>query len=157
MNNFNTEILTKAITAIAFGITGAIFITPVFIFLRKLFFGPFTNKKLVERAKSKGNVITARLVDHYSLNNHSGNHIKMTGEEMGIYEYEINERKYKYRFMSFNALPQELTLYYLNNPKKATVPSELFIRQRSPWIRSFLIIAFIFWLIGFVCLLNINI
>lgn len=153
----NTEILTKVITAIAFGITGAIFITPIFIFLRKLFYAPFINKKLIEKAKVKGNVIVARLVNHYDKYDHSGKYQRMTGKEIGIYEYEVNGRKYKYKFISINTLPKEITLYYLNNPKKATIQKELFITQRSPWISSFLIICLICWIISFICLLNMNV
>lgn len=153
----NTEVLAKAITGIAFGITGAIFITPIFIFLRKLFFGPFINKKLVEKAKLKGNVLTAHLVKHYDQYNDSGQYKRTSGKEIGVYEYECNGNKYKYRYISINKLPEEITLYYLKNPRKASVSKELYITQRSPWLKSFLVIFLICWVISFICLLNINI
>lgn len=149
--------MAKAITAMGFGITGAIFITPIFIFLRKLFYGPFINKKLVEKAKAKGNIVTASLVNYFSLHDHSGQFKRTTGEEMGIYEYEVNGRKYKYRLMSFNTLPKEITLYYLYRPRKAMLYKELYVTERSPWFRSFMAICFICWLIAFICLINMNI
>ena len=152
-----TELIAKSIIAIAFGITGAIFITPAFIFLRKLFYGPFINKKLIEKAKAKGNVVTGYLVDHYSLHEHSNNHMRMTGEEMGIYKYAVNGRNYKFRLMSFNTLPKEITLYYLYRPRKAMLYKELYVTERSPWIKSFFVICFVCWLISFICLLNMNI
>ncbi|MBQ9072389.1 MAG: hypothetical protein IJY25_04460 [Bacilli bacterium] len=153
----NTELLAKAITSIVFGIVGTIFITPIFIFLRKIFYGPFINKKLVERAKVKGNVITARLIKHYDDYDYNRSGKYMTnGKEIGVYEYEHNGRKYKYRLISINRLPQEITLYYLNKPKKATVSNDIYITQRSPWFRSFLVIGLICCLISFVCLINID-
>lgn len=152
-----TEIIAKAITAIAFGITGAIVITPIFIFLRKLFYGPFINKKLIEKAKEKGNIITARLIKHYDQHNHNKNGMTVTGKEIGVYEYEVNGRKYKYRLLTINGLRQEITLYYLKNPRKAMLSKELYITERSPWIKSFFAIFFVCWLISFICLLNMNI
>ncbi|MBE6139629.1 MAG: hypothetical protein E7174_03945 [Firmicutes bacterium] len=153
----SSEIIAKAITSIAFGITGAIFITPIFIFLRKIIYGPTINKKLLEKVKEKGNVVVAKLVKHYDQYNHSGAYKNVSGKEIGIYEYEVNGRKYKYRFITINGLQEELTLYYLKNPRKASVAKELFITQRSPWMLSFLIIGFISWFIAFICLINMNI
>lgn len=154
----NTIVIAKAIASIAYGIVGAIFITPVFIFLRKLFYGPFINKKLVEIAKAKGNVITARLIKHYDDYEYTNNgDYRPSGNEIGVYQYEYNNRKYKYRLISINRLPQEITLYYLNRPRKATLGGELYITQRSPWLRSFLVIGLICWLIGFIYLLNMSI
>lgn len=150
------ELIAKAITAIAFGFVGALFITPVFILLRKLFYGPFINKKLIEKAKAKGNIVTAHLIKHYDQYDHSGQFNRTTGKEIGVYEYECNGRKYKYRAISINRLPEEITLYYLNKPRKATASKELYITQRSPWFRSALVIGFICWLIGFICLINMN-
>ncbi|MBQ2946319.1 MAG: hypothetical protein IJE04_00515 [Bacilli bacterium] len=153
----STELIAKAITAIAFGIVGAIVITPIFIFLRKLFYGPFINKKLVEKAKAKGNIVTARLIKHYDQYDHSGQFSRTTGKEIGVYEYEVNGRKYKFRSISINRLPREITLYYLNNPRKASFAKEIYVTERSPWFKSFMAICFICWLIAFICLINMNI
>ena len=153
----NNEIVAKAIIAIAFGITGAIFITPIFIFLRKIIYGPTINKRLFEQAKEKGNVVVAKLIKHYDQYNHNGAYKNVSGKEIGIYEYEVNDRKYKYRFITINGLHKEITLYYIKNPRKASVPKEMFITQSSPWIVSFLLIGFICWLIAFLCLINMNI
>lgn len=154
----STELIAKAITAIAFGIVGAIFITPIFIFLRKLFYGPFINKKLVEKAKSKGNIVTARFVKHYDAYDYNRNgKYQVNGKEIGVYEYEVNGRKYKFRSISINGLPREITLYYLNNPRKASFAKELYVTERSPWFKSFMAICFICWLVAFICLINMNI
>lgn len=153
----STELISKGIIAIAFAITGAIFITPVVIFLRKLFYGPFINKELVEKATAQGNIVTARLIKHYDQYNHSGQFRRTTGKEIGIYEYECGGRKYKYRLISINKLPEEITLYYLNKPSKVAVAKELYVTERSPWFRTFMVICFICWLITFICLINMNI
>ena len=63
-------------------------------------------------------------------------------EEMGTYSYEVNGKSYRYRLVSTTGIPETITLYYIKNPRKATLPLELGIFE-SPWLKYYLVIALV--------------
>lgn len=47
----NPEVIANLILAFCFGFTIAIFITPIFVYLKKIMYHPTQKKKLLEEAK----------------------------------------------------------------------------------------------------------
>ncbi len=139
----SSEMIARVIVAMCFGIALSLFITPVYIFIRKIMYGPFTNKKLLKKAIDAGHIVQAKLVKSYgSLNK---------GTEQLIYEYEWEGKTYKYRCIShsYTGNPESFELYFINNPRKAANCDELYVTARSPWIVSYLIITVIISIIAF--------
>ena len=139
----SSEIIARLIVAMCFGIALSLFITPVYIFIRKIMYGPFTKKKLLKKAIDAGHIVQAKLVDSYgSLDKNKEHH---------IYEYEWEGKTYKYRGVShsYTGNPSEVELYFIKNPRKAANCDELYVTARSPWIVSYLIITVIISIIAF--------
>ena len=63
-------------------------------------------------------------------------------DEVGKYSYEVNGKSYRYRLMSTTGIPETITLYYIKNPRKATLPLELGIFE-FPWLKYYLEIALV--------------
>ncbi len=133
----DTQLIVKAITAISFGIVGGILLTPIFVILRKTIYGPFINKKIVDKAIKDGHVVKAYLKKTYDYYRDDGT---VDGRKYAEYYYECNGHKYKFTAISSNKIHDEITLYYIKNPRKASASHELFLTQRSPWIKLFLLI-----------------
>jgi hypothetical protein len=128
----------------------SIFITPVFCFFRKVFYVPLIRKKLLRQAKENNHVIKAKLIKYSDiLTSNDGFGATASGERMAIYHYEYAGKKYKYRAITAGCLPEEITLYYLRNPRKATVASELGLRE-SHWLLYYLLISVIMVVLVFI-------
>ena len=65
-----------------------------------------------------------------------------TMEEMGTYSYEVNGKSYRYRLLSTTGIPETITLYYIKNPRKATLDNDLG-NGESPWLKYYLVIALV--------------
>ena len=65
-----------------------------------------------------------------------------TMEEMGTYSYEVNGKSYRYRLMSTTDIPETITLYYIKNPRKATLVHDLGTWE-FPWLKYYLVIALV--------------
>ena len=63
----------------------------------------------------------------------------------GWYEYKYKGKKYKYRFWADNP-PEKLTLYFLKNPRKATVEGSL-AQTSVRWPVIYAIVTLIMYLI----------
>lgn len=71
--------------------------------------------RCVEKAIRLGHIVKAKRVEAWDDDS--------TGYDVnswfhGTYSYEIDGKSYKYRYMSKVSPPYELTLYYINNPRK---------------------------------------
>lgn len=162
----NSEVIAKVLISIPFGIVISLFITPIFIFMRKIFYGPLTNKKLLEKAIKDGHVVQAKLIKRYDVKQDSekmrmGNGMGMvpTGEQEGVYEYEYNGKTYRYHAISAHIgqeLSKNATLYFIKNPRKAATKKELFLTAKSPWIVSYLILSVCISIIAFFILLYVK-
>lgn len=138
----SSEVIVKAIFSIPFGIAISLFITPIFIFIRKIFYGPSSNKKLLKKAIDKGHIVQAKLIKNHDIIRNVGDYGTIaTGKEIGLYEYEYHGKTYKYHTTSTAGLSDNIELYFINNPRKAMNCDELYLTAKSPWIKSYLIIA----------------
>lgn len=138
------KLIACIIFGLAIGLVVALFITPIFCFLRLIFYVPFARKKLLEKAKENGHVIEAHLTKKHSLMPGDDNSTVTTPQEMGTYIYYVNGKKYKYRFMTDAnpGLDKTITLFYIKNPRKAEVGGNLGNKE-VPWIKSYLMISLI--------------
>jgi len=104
-------------------------------------------KRKVEKAKAKGNVLKGILVK--TKIRHQRNSTKRTFR--GVYEYEINGKKYHYSTFFPDEIqpPRVLNLYYLNSPNKIFCEEEY---EWKPFIGVIYIISILlsFVIAGFV-------
>lgn len=135
------KILAYVLIGIFLGPIFSLAVTPIFCLLRKIFFVPFIRKNLREKAEKKGHIIEAELQKSYNIRNHDTDFgPTATMKDMGIYSYRYNGKKYKYRMVTTTRLPEKITLYYINNPGKATIAKELGNRE-TKWLKFYLIIS----------------
>ena len=128
----------------------AIFATPIMVYLRIVFYVPFIREKLLQKAKSDGHIIEAKLQKTYDDRDKDGN---WTGATVGVYVYEYKGRTRKTRLSSHWELSDTVNLYYIKNPKKAMPASQLGVCEQ-PWIKMYFltcaVLAVIFSIIGIV-------
>ena len=137
------KIITYVLMGIFLGSVASLAITPLFCLLRMLFYVPFIRKSLQEEAERKGNVVEAHLLKSHDIRTYDADGIGMpTMEEMGTYSYEVNGKPYRYRLMSTTGIPETITLYYIKNPRKATLAHDLGTWE-SPWLKYYLVIALV--------------
>lgn len=133
------KIIFYVLLGIFLGPVASLVITPVFCLLRILFYVPFIRKSLQEEAERKGNVVEAHLLKSHGIRDGNG---MPTMEEMGTYSYEVNGKSYRYRLMSTTGIPETITLYYIKNPRKATLAHDLGTWE-FPWLKYYLVIALV--------------
>lgn len=78
------------------------------------------NRK-VEKAKQLGNVVTAKRISTWTDNRHG---TSMDSWVYATYTYELSGKTYRYKYMERQFAPVTLTLYYLDNPRKAFTGTE---------------------------------
>ena len=117
----------------------AVFVFPVYLFSSTIAGLPNRNKKAVDKAIEKGHVVTAKLIKTGPILFDVPGQTTRGPYQEGVYEYTYKRRRYKYRFIS-DSPPSQLTLYFLSNPRKATVGKAL-IDSETNWIRIYLIVA----------------
>ena len=133
------KIIFYVLVGIVLGPVASLAITPVFWLLRAWFYVPGIRKSLQEEAERKGNVVEAHLLESHDCRDSNG---MPTMDEAGTYSYEVNGKSYRYRLVSTTGIPKTITLYYIKNPRKATLPLELGIFE-SPWLKYYLVIALV--------------
>lgn len=133
------KIIFYVLMGIFLGPVASLVITPVFWLLRAWFYVPFICKSLQEEAERKGNVVEAHLLESHDCRDSNG---MPTMDEAGTYSYEVNGKSYRYRLVSTTGIPETITLYYIKNPRKATLPLELGIFE-FPWLKYYLVIALV--------------
>lgn len=137
------KIIAYTLVGIILGPIASIAVTPIFCLLRMIFFVPFIREKLRKEAIRKGHVIEATLQKSYNVVKHDTEFGNVgTIEDIGVYHYEYNGKTYKYQATTSKGLSSKITLYYIKNPRKATVSMDLGNRE-IPWFRFYLIIALV--------------
>lgn len=135
-----TKIIAYTLIGLFLGPVASLLITPIFCLLRKIFFVPFIRKRLIEKAKQRGHVVEAHLQKSHNIMDHSGSVALPTMRDMGTYTYQVNGKEYTYRHITANGLHDTLILFYIKNPRKATVGGDLG-NWESPWFKYYMIIS----------------
>ena len=130
----------------------ALLATPVFVFLKKLFYVPFARKRMLAKAVAKGHAVTAYLEKSRDVYNGMENGpMYRTNYTHGYYRYEWNGRMYTYWAKTANHLPEQITLYFKKNPRKACSASEFGLNEIG-WGGAFLIMSVVMcivvWIVG---------
>lgn len=101
--------------------------------------------KAVGLAKARGHVVTARLVKtHWRVPDNPRDLVERYS--LGIYEYEYRGKVYRYKYTAMDP-PDELTLYFVSNPRKAATESDTKLMS-AHWGRWYLVIfAIVFVLV----------
>lgn len=120
-------------------VMAAVFVFPAYLFSSMITGSPKRNQKAVAKAIERHHVVTATLIKAGPLVFDVPGVTAPGPHRRGVYEYTYKGRRYKYYFWANNP-PSRLTLYFLKNPKKATVDKALFDSETS-WMRIYLIIA----------------
>ena len=81
---------------------------------------PANRQRFMEQARR----VTARLVR--SVLPRAGDGIN--NMYTAVYEYEYNGKKYRYRIMSYYEPPDELTLYFINDPRRAAIEADIWFQ-----------------------------
>lgn len=152
----NTEIIANIILAFCFGFVIAIFITPVFVYLKKVMYYPFLNKKLLEEVQKKENIVIAKKIKEHDIYDHSNNNLGAglpNGEKMASYEYNYNGKTYRRRFLNFNYMADEVQLYFISDPGKATFGGKLWATKENHWIKSYFLMVLLCSIISFFVLM----
>lgn len=144
------KIIAYVLIGIFLGPVASLAITPVFCLLRKIFYVPLIREKLREKAKEEGHVVQATLQKHHNIRRYDTGFGPMsTMKEFGTYTYSVNGKQYKYQHITARGLHNNLTLYYIKNPRKATVGGDLG-NWETPWFKFYLIISLLVAVITFV-------
>ena len=95
------------------------------------------NQKLLEEAIAKNHAVKGTLVKTKKVKrtDPSRNEFDYITCEVGTYEYEYKGRKYRTKFTYETpfSFPKELDLYFVKNPKRATIVSELAMSRVDSW------------------------
>lgn len=111
---------------------------------------PLIREKLREKAKEEGHVVQATLQKHHNIRRYDTGFGPMsTMKEFGTYTYSVHGKQYKYQHITTRGLHNNLTLYYIKNPRKATVGGDLG-NWETPWFKFYLIISLLVAVITFV-------
>lgn len=110
-------------------------VTPVFCYLRKVFYVPFAQKNMLEKAIADGHVVKAKLADSSAMMG-GKEYAVMNGEWRCIYQYQYDGKTYKYRGISRGWPAEEITLYFQTKPNRACTYHELGYRE-SNWIKFY--------------------
>ncbi len=114
-----------------------VFVYVLELLIYKKIGGPERHENKVNEAIARGNVVTAVFTGstHYLVNAEKKN---TSHEYYAGYEYEVNGRRYKKVKRFKSSPPEEITLYYLDDPGKS------FMKQKPADIIPFLMLIFAF-------------
>ncbi len=85
----------------------------VFIIEIKLMKKKTKKNKKVEKAKSLGHIVKGKRIKYWADDPHSVN-----SWYHATYTYEVDGKEYKYKYMNKVVPPFDVTLYYINSPRK---------------------------------------
>lgn len=116
----------------------AVITFPFYLISKQFSMSSKKQEKAKQKAIERGHVVLANLVKVYmALRDNPRRSIDQHSE--AVYSYEYNGRQYKYTAFS-DAPPQTLQLYFLTNPKKASIEGDIPL-TKFPWPVAYAIVA----------------
>lgn len=134
------EIKLNILVGIMCGVILGIPFTPIVCLLRKLLIVPFTHKRILKKSIKEGHIVKAILIK--ATNAKGDYNITDSSRKVGKYQYEYKNKKYKVDLVGQSPIPQELTLYFERNPRKAVVENSLGLYE-SPLLKCYVVSIFI--------------
>lgn len=126
----------KIILAIILGFIYGVPFTPVVCLFRILLVVPFTKRKMLDKVIKQGHIVEARLIRQYDAAGKDG--FSNSSRQVGVYQYEYNNKIYKTERSSTLELPDSITLYFIKNPKRAVDQEELGTYE-SPLLKCYFV------------------
>ena len=122
-----------------------IFVFPVHLISSAISGSTKNKRKALEKAIFQGHIVTARLVKTGMLRFDIAGR-KNGPARLGKYVYQYNGKKYKYRYYALTP-PSTLKLYFLRNPRKATVDKAL-SNSNCNWFLIYASVAALFYVVN---------
>ena len=129
----NAEATLVFLAKILTGPLYALVLTGIISFFRKLVYVPFARKKYIREARSAGRVVTGRLIKTIP---------RLHDADKLVYQYEYMGKTYKYCCYTHGPHDETVELFFMKNPRKATVASSLGLHESS-WLGMFLVLSVI--------------
>lgn len=104
--------LMLVLFSIAAGLVTAIFVTMLLYFLRNILILPLVRDAMIKRAAERGHAVEAKMMLPTSL-------YDPIDRKSGVFTYKYNGVRYKYVSWDSHKLPDEIMLYFQENPRKA--------------------------------------
>lgn len=136
--------MSKIITAALF----SLFIASATYYFKTFLLTGRKRIQLVKEATEKNHIIKGKLIKTKTVRRESpvgSNHYELC--DLGIYEYQYKDKTFKTKvYNSVGPLPNEIDLFYVKNPKKAT--SEYSLGQTEiSWLKYFIITFIIVYIL----------
>lgn len=141
------EMIIAIITGVLAGPMLAIFVTPIFVLVKNMFYTPLMQNRYLRKAVDKGHVVEARFESSHDIYSHQNGDHSYTGRERGSYVYEWKGKKYKYSAVTRNRLPETISLYFLKNPRKAS-PQDMIGYKEVGWFKCYLMSSLIMMVVA---------
>lgn len=101
-----------------------------------------SQERMLATAIERGHVVEASLIKQSTLLSDVPGIVGYTYRL--VYTYNYNGKKYKYLYWSITP-PETLTLYFVKDPRKATVPGAM-SPEKTNWVLVYLILSAVFYL-----------
>lgn len=122
----------------------AVAIFPIYLISKQFSMSSRKQEKAKKKAIERGHVVLAHLVKVYMASRDNPRR-SIDQHSEAVYSYEYNGKKYKYSAFS-DAPPQTLQLYFLTNPKKASIEGDIPL-TKFPWPVAYAIVAVLSYLV----------
>lgn len=122
----------------------AVVIFPIYLISKQFSMSSKKQERAKQKAIERGHVVLARLVKVYMASRDNPRR-SIDQHSEAVYSYEYDGKKYKYSAFS-DSPPQTLQLYFLTNPKKASIEGDIPL-TKFPWPVAYLIVAVCAYLI----------
>ena len=122
----------------------AVAIFPIYLISKQLSMSSRKQEKAKKKAIERGHVVLAHLVKVYIASRDNPRR-SIDHHSEAVYSYEFNGKEYKYSAFS-DSPPQTLQLYFLTNPKKASIEGDIPL-TKFPWPVAYAIVAVLSYLV----------
>lgn len=127
------DLLTKIITSLGVGFIAGLPVSWGLKMMYNSFIAPFKRKELLVKARDEGRMVVGHLVD-FHFHQSSENAGQYANKVYGVYEFEVDGKKYKYKGW-FSGMPsEEKLLYYKHNPQKACEEHEFGVLESGSFL-----------------------
>mgnify|MGYP004686674985 CR=1 FL=1 len=115
----------------------------IIIGIINMFIMPFYKSSALKKAELNEHVIKAKKMK--TIHPDGMEERKTAGYIVGVYEYEVDSKKYRYKGKYVTTPPQIETLYYKNNPKSAKPEFQFGFLEDSKYLIFLVVLFIVFW------------
>jgi hypothetical protein len=141
-------VLAILLTSIPFALVSGAILTLVACIIYRIWIWPFHRTHLYNVAVQRGHVVEAHLVKSNEI---YGNDTVNANATLGKYRYEWNGKTYYRRCTTTGKIPDQVTLYFVKHPGKATFSDAVGLHERR-WPKFFAVFFLLCMVVAFVYL-----